>query len=80
MSQDPVKTRGVSRFRTFEEARAQQNLEAYQRGFDGQSVARFLDQVAGLKKHKNRPALYRFKSFEEAFEHSLKEIVASAVD
>lgn len=65
MNSTKEKKSKLSRFQTFEDAREEQNLQAYQRGFDPERAKKFLEQAQLPKPFKRKPALYRFRTFEE---------------
>lgn len=68
----------VQRFRTFEEAREALYQEGYERGFDVESVRKFLDMVHHLRPLKYKPGLRRFRSFREAQKSIITELVEAS--
>lgn len=69
----------VQRFKTFDEAREALNHEGYERGLVVEDARRLFDTVHRLSPHRYQPGLKKFRSFQEANESALRELIESSV-
>ncbi len=67
----------LQKFKTHREALDRQFLEFYQRGFDPMRARKFLQQARSSARHK--PALYRFRTFDELSRFDREEVIKESV-
>jgi hypothetical protein len=71
---------GLKRFSSFKAARESLVDEMECREFDADRMEHFLSEYGGWHKNPYEPGIYRFKTFEEAREFDLQQVVKAAAE
>jgi hypothetical protein len=69
---------GIKKFRSFKRARESYFSEMQAKGFDPLKMQGFLEEYTGWIKNPYKPGIYKFKSFKEARNFDLQQIIKTS--